>query len=323
MREAVFRTGSGRCAPPVRLSGAARGAQEEAAAGYYSGLMQTSLFRLRAFLVRIARRFKEENFDQTSASLAFTTLLSVVPLVALIASLVTMLPVFPGLVEQVDQALVRNLLPERSAGAIIKYILRFSDRAADASMFGLFFLVGTAFLLLLTIERVFNRIWKVSAPRPLWLRLRLYAFAVAVWPLVLGIVVAAISYAVSTSLGFLDEAPGFRRLLMKAGGFGILTLFLSGLYYAVPYTRVRLRDAAWAGFLAALGFSLMQKAFELYLSHFPSYRAIYGAFAALPIFLIWLYLSWAMVLLGALVAAALPEFRATSSDAAAQDVLSD
>ena len=270
--------------------------------------MPTLLFRLRAFLARIVRRFNEENFDQISASLAFTTLLSVVPLVALIASLVAMLPVFPSLVEQLDQALVRNLLPERSAGMIVNYVLRFSHKAADVTVLGLLFLVGTAFLLLLTIERAFNHVWKVSAPRPLWRRLRLYAVAVAVWPLILGVVVAAISYAVTTSLGFLDEAPWFRRLLLKASSLAILALFLGGLYYAVPYARVRLRDAAWAGFLAALGFSLMQKAFELYLSHFPSYRAVYGAFATLPIFLIWLYLSWAMVLLGALVAATLPEF---------------
>lgn len=270
--------------------------------------MPISLFRLRAFLARIVRRFNEENFDQISASLAFTTLLSVVPLVALIVSLVAMLPVFPSLVEQLDQSLVRNLLPERSAGMIVNYVLRFSHKAANVTVLGLLFLVGTAFLLLLTIERAFNHVWKVSEPRPLWRRLRLYAVAVAVWPLILGVVVAAISYAVTTSLGFLDEAPWFRRLLLKVSGLAILALFLGGLYYAVPYTRVRLRDAAWAGFLAALGFSLMQKAFELYLSHFPSYRAVYGAFATLPIFLIWLYLSWAMVLLGALVAATLPEF---------------
>jgi membrane protein len=86
-------------------------------------------------------------------------------------------------------------------------------------------------------------------------------------------------------------------------------LFLGGLYHALPNTRVAAGDAARAGVFAAVGFLLMQQAFELYLSNFPSYTAVYGAFATLPMFLVWLYLSWAVVLIGALVAATLPEFR--------------
>lgn len=278
---------------------------------------------MRAFVACIARRFNEENFDQISASLAFTTLLSLVPLVALIVSLVALLPVFPGFLEQLDQSLVRNLLPERNAGMITNYILQFSRKAAKVTVFGLLFLVGTAFLLLLTIERAFNHVWNVVEPRPLWRRFRLYAVAIALWPLLLGIVAAAISYAVTTSLGYVDEPPWFRRLLLKTMGVGLLALFLGGLYYYVPNLRVRLRDAAWAGLLAALGFSLMQRAFELYLSNFPSYKVVYGALATLPIFLIWLYLSWAMVLLGALVAATLPQFRRGAAVTEAQGPASD
>jgi len=90
-------------------------------------------------------------------------------------------------------------------------------------------------------------------------------------------------------------------------------LFLGGLYHVLPNTRVATRDAAWAGLLAALGFLLLQKGFELYLSNFPTYTAVYGTFATLPMFLLWLYLSWAVVLLGALVAATLPEFRDTGN----------
>jgi membrane protein len=97
--------------------------------------------------------------------------------------------------------------------------------------------------------------------------------------------------------------------LLRGLGLLIAALFLGGLYYALPNTRVAVRDAAGAGLFAALGFLLMQKAFELYLSSFPSYTAVYGAFATLPVFLLWLYLSWAVVLLGGLVAATLPEFR--------------
>jgi membrane protein len=265
--------------------------------------------RLRLFAAHISRRFVEENFDQISASLAFTTLLSLVPLVALMLSLIAAVPFFAGLVDQLDQYVVRTLLPSGSAGMIANYVLGFSRKAAKVTWMGLLLLVATAILLLLTIERAFNHVWSVVDPRPWWWRLRLYAVVLALWPLVVGGVVAAISFAVTTSLGFVDEPPWVRRLLFNAMGLAIPALFIGGLYYAVPHTRVEPRNAAWAGLFAALVFLLMQKAFEFYLSNFPSYTVIYGAFATVPIFLLWLYLSWAVILLGALVAATLPQFR--------------
>lgn len=271
--------------------------------------MSRFLFEVRRFTIRVARRFHDENFDQISASLAFTTLLSLVPLVALVLSLVAALPAFQGLVDQFDRYLVRNLLPERSAGLIAGYILEFSKNAARVTKIGLALLVATAFLLLLTIERAFNHVWAVARPRPWWQRLRLYAAVLVLWPLVVGAVVVAISYAVTTSLGFVNEPPWIRGSLFKATGFAIAVFFFAGLYHAVPNARVAWRDAVWAGVVAAGGFMLMQKGFSLYLEHFPSYTAIYGAFATVPIFLLWLYLSWAVVLVGALVAATLPEFR--------------
>jgi len=283
--------------------------------GYYSGLMTRPLSCFRPFVTRISRRFVEENFDQISASLAFTTLLSLVPLVALVISLVSVAPLFSGLIDQLDHYVVRNLLPERSAGMIAKYVLQFSQKAAKVTVLGLLLLLATAILLLLTIERAFNHVWSVTAPRPWWRRLRLYAVVLTLWPLVVGGVVAATSYAVTMSLGLIDEPPWLRRFLFDAMGLAIPSLFIGGLYYAVPNTRVEPRDAAWAGLMAALGFLLMQKAFEFYLAHFPSYTAIYGAFATVPIFLLWLYLSWAVLLLGALVAATLPEFRSIKGEA--------
>lgn len=273
--------------------------------------MSTQLLCGRRFLARVGRRFNDENFHQISASLAFTTLLSLVPLVALILSLLSALPVFQGLIDQVEHSLVRNLLPERSGAPIAGYILKFSQKAAQVKAVGLLVLLSTAFLLLLTIERAFNHVWSVG-PRPLWKRLKLYAAVLALWPLVMGGIVAAVSYAVTTSLGFVHEPPWLSWILFKAMGLAIAALFFAGLYHEVPNTRVAPRDAAWAGLVAALGFLLMQKGFELYLQHFPSYTVVYGAFAAMPIFLLWLYLSWAVVLFGALVAATLPEFRRCS-----------
>ncbi|HPT49184.1 MAG TPA: YihY family inner membrane protein [Accumulibacter sp.] len=266
-------------------------------------------FPWRRFVAHVSSRFVEENFDQTSASLAFTTLLSLVPLVAVVLSIVTLVPFFPTIVQQLDLFLARNLLPERSAEMIVNHVLQFSKKAGEVTAVGSLVLVATVLLLLLSIERAFNHVWSVADNRPWWQRLRLFAGLVALWPLVIACVVVATSHAVTTSLGLLDEPPWVRQLLLKILGLSVAGLFLGGLYYALPNTRVAPRDALWAGLFASVIFLMMQKAFELYLSNVPSYTAVYGAFATVPLFLLWLYLSWAVVLLGALVAATLPEYR--------------
>lgn len=265
--------------------------------------------RLRAFAARVVHRFVEENFDQIGASLAFTTLLSLVPLVAVVLGIMSILPSFPGIVDQLNQFVVRSLLPERSAGMIVNYVLEFSQKAANVTLFGLLGLVASVLLLLLSIERSFNHVWRVSEDRCWWKKLSLYAAVLALWPFVVGGVVLAIYYAVSTSLDLIDDPAWLRSAVFKIAGLSVAAVFFAGLYFAVPNARVAARDALCAGLFAALGFLLMQKAFGLYLASFPSFTLVYGAFATVPIFLLWLYLSWVMVLLGALVAATLPEFR--------------
>lgn len=271
--------------------------------------MRFQAIRLRAFVLRIFRRFVEEDFDQLSASLSFTTLLSIVPLVAVVLGVVSLMPAFFDVVERVDRFLVRSLLPEASAGVIVGYVLEFSQKAANVTLFGLLALCATAYLLLLSIERAFNHVWHVGAKRSWWRRLLLYVAVLTVWPFVIASVIAAISYAVTLSLGVVDEIAWLGSLLFRLGGFVVAAFFFATFYCVVPNTRVELRDALWAGCFATAGFFLMQRGFEFYLAHFPSYAAIYGAFATVPIFLLWMYLSWAVVLLGALIAATLPEFR--------------
>lgn len=258
-------------------------------------------------MARILRRFVAEGFDQTSASLAFTTLLSLVPLAALLLAIASAFPAYATYVDHIDRMLVTHLLPSGSAGLIAGKILQFSRRAAEVSWAGVAVLVFTAFLLLNTIEHAFNHVWRVRAPRPWWQRLALYVVVIAVWPLLIGGLLAGISYAVTASLGLIGSLPWLKAVMLKLFSLVVLMAFFALLYRAVPNAAVSWRDAGSAGAFAALGFVLLQKAFELYLSYFPSYKAIYGAFAVVPLFLLWVYLSWAVVLLGALVAATLPE----------------
>ena len=266
------------------------------------------LNRLGRFVARVVARFAEESLDQTSASLAYTTLLSIVPLVAVVLGAMSAMPSFLSMVDQLDSTM-RNLLPEYSADLIIKYVLDFSAKARKVTIAGLVALVVTVYAMLNTVENALNKVWRVPQNRSWWRRFALYTALILLWPLVFAYVVAAVSYAVSLSSGLVFEQVWLQKLLSKGTGVLVAAIFFGGLYFAVPNARVRLLDALYGGFFSAFGLLLMQRAFELYLSHFPSVTLVYGAFATVPIFLLWLYLSWAVVLLGALVVVTRHEFR--------------
>lgn len=250
----------------------------------------------------IVRRFFSENMMQTSSALAFTTLMALVPLVAVVLAVAGAVPFLDLLVNRLDLLIREALLPSGAAGAIAGNIGKFSHKAQQLTWAGIALLSVTAFLLMNTIERAFNHLWLVK-PRPILARFRLYAFVMMVWPFVLGAVAGVMSFAVTTSLGWFDEPLWFRRLALKVLAMLLLGLFFSFLYYAVPNAEVSKRAAVTGGVFAALAFSLMQKVFEMFLVSSATLKSIYGAFAAFPVFLVWLHLSWAVVLFGGLIVA--------------------
>ena len=253
-------------------------------------------------LFGIVRRFRSENMMQTSAALAFATLMSLVPLVAVVLSVAGAFPYLSLLVERLDLVIREALLPTGAAGAIAGNIGKFSHKAQQLTLAGIGLLAVTAFMLMHTIERAFNHLWQVK-PRPWLARLRLYVFVMAVWPFVLGAIAGVVSFAVTASLGWFDEPLWFRRLALKIVATLLLGLFFSFLYYAVPNAPVSRRAAFIGGAFAALAFAAMQKVFEVFLVSSAMLKSIYGAFAAFPVFLVWLHLSWAVVLIGGLIAA--------------------
>ncbi|UCV12560.1 YihY family inner membrane protein [Dechloromonas denitrificans] len=250
----------------------------------------------------IFQRFLNENMLQTSSALAFTTLMALVPLVTVVLSVAGAIPYFDLLTKRLDLLIRETLLPAGAAGTIAGSISSFSHKAQQLTVAGLAVLGVTAFLLMNTIERAFNHLWLVE-PRPFLARLRLYAFVMAVWPFILGAIALAVSFAVTSSLGLFDEPAWMRRIALKGVSVAMLGLFFSFLYYAVPNADVSRRAAFCGGVFAALAFSGMQKIFEFYLGSSAMLKNIYGAFAAFPVFLIWLHLSWAVVLFGGLIAA--------------------
>lgn len=256
-----------------------------------------------AYLARLVRRFREENFPQLAGSLAFTTLLSLVPFIAVALVVASAFPAFGMVVGYVDNFLLENLMPGKTGGVVAKYMGGFSEKARKLTLAGIVMLLATSLLLMFSIEKAFNHLWRIRKPRSLVKRIGLYVMVVACGPAVAGAIIASLTYAVTLSLGFFNEPLWVRQFLFKSLALTMLCAAFTLLYFAVPNTRVRLRHAFLGGVLATAGIAAIQKLFELYVVKFPSYTVVYGAFAVLPIFLLWIYLCWVIVLLGALVVA--------------------
>lgn len=256
-----------------------------------------------AYLGRLISRFRQESFAQLAGSLAFTTLLSLVPFVAIALTIASTFPVFASVVGHVDNFLIENLMPDKTGGVVAKYMAGFSTKARKLTLIGLSMLVVTSLMLMFSIEKAFNHLWRIGRPRALHQRVGLYLALVVCGPVVGGAVIGSMTYAVTVSLGFFNEPLWVRQMLFKALALAVLCGFFAFLYFAVPNAKVRFRHALIGGIVATAGIALIQKLFELYVIKFPTYTVVYGAFAVLPIFLLWVYLCWVVVLFGALVVA--------------------
>ena len=258
-------------------------------------------------IVSVVRRFTGERLAPTAAALSFATLLGLVPMIVVAAALIDLLPFSSGLAPALERFLLANLLPDKAGAVIAKVVGQFADRAGRITLIGIGALVATALMQMLTIEHAFNIIWKIKAPRSLVRRVAIHVVVLLLGPLSFGVSLVAITYVVSASLGVVSEAPWVASAVFRTLSFAIVAALLTLAYWGVPHREVSPWHAASGGLLAAGGFLAMQKLFAVYVVKFPTYTLVYGPFAALPIFLIWLYMSWTVILAGALVTAELPK----------------
>jgi len=185
----------------------------------------------------------------------------------------------------------------------------FAIKASRLGAAGLVALGFTAMALMLTIDRTLNAIWRVRTPRPIAQRVLVYWAAATLGPLVLGVSLSFTSYALSASKGLVGEIPGGVTFLLGTLEFLLMAAGFAGLFHYVPNTHVRWRHAIAGGTFAAVGIELAKRTLGWYLAQVPTYSVLYGAFATVPIFLIWLYLGWVIVLLGAVIAAYAPSLQ--------------
>jgi membrane protein len=263
----------------------------------------------RALLDLVFKRFAEERCVQVAGDLTFTTLLALVPLFTIAFALFAAFPVFHDWSNAFKVFLLTTLVPEIGGKVITVYMQQFADNAARLTAIGIVFLAITALALMMTIERVFNTIWRVPRPRPVVQRLVLYWAALTIGPLLIGASLSLTSWLVTRSMSIAAEVSGLDAALLKLAPVVLNVAAFALLYLAVPNRKVALRDALIGGVASALAFELMKRGFALYVQLFPTYALIYGAFASIPIFLLWIYLSWIVTLFGAVIAAVLPVWR--------------
>lgn len=269
--------------------------------------------RLRAaweFAVALVIRFREERATQTAGSLTYTTLLALVPLFAVALAAATAFPVFDEWIASLQRFITENLLPNTPAvNAVMDQINAFTQNVGQLTALGVVGFAVTSVMLMLTVDNALNRIFRVQRRRSMLQNIFVYWAVITLGPVLVGASLSATYLAVRQSLGALsldilaDAALGVLPFLFTCGALVLL-------YGVVPARPVDWRHALVGGLLAAIGFEIAKRAFALYLSRVPTYKLIYGAFATIPIFLVWLYVSWLVVLTGAIFTAMLPAYRA-------------
>jgi membrane protein len=270
--------------------------------------------RLQAFARFLWQRFLDDKCFETAGALSYTTLFAIVPMLAAVIAIVSVFPAFAGLRDSVTRFIFRSFVP--AAGETVQgYLLQFAANASKLTIFGVLFLLVSALMMMASIEDRFNRIWRVSTRRKGSSRLLLYWAALTLGPILVttGVAVSSWVYAQPLWRGVAGHGVGGFRLWLLAP-FLITGGGLAVLYQVVPNCKVRWRDAIVGALVAAVLFEFARKGFAAYVQGVANYKEVYGALAAIPIFLIWVYLSWVIVLLGAILAAALHAFEYRHTD---------
>ncbi len=257
----------------------------------------------------IASRIQTDNILRVASSLSYTSLIALVPLIAIGLAIFSAFPVFNEIRGQLQETLIQNLVPSLGK-EVTTYFNDFISATAKLTTVGVIGIVITAILLLSTIENSFNYIFKVYKPRNIKTKITLYWTVITLGPLLYGVGFSLRGYFFALQQ-LMPQDYGAASLFQASlpALFTLLALML--VYTLVPNKKVRFWHAFWGAFIAMLGFYIMRKFFGAFISSSVAYTTLYGALAAIPLLLLWLYLNWTVVILGAAITAALGEYKET------------
>jgi membrane protein len=265
--------------------------------------------RLASF---VARRTGEDRVAQVAGSLTFTTVLSLVPLATVAFALFTAFPIFGSFQMSLQDFLAAHLMPSQINSQIFKYLNQFASKAKGLTTVGMIILFVTSVMTMMTVESAFNVIWRVRKSRPLAQRVLVYWAIITLGPILFGVSLSMSSYLFAHSVAFAGShnlLPPVAEWALASATLPFTVLAFTMLYVFLPNCRVEWRDAVVGGLIAAIAFEVAKRGFGYYVRSIPTYTAVYGAFAALPVFLLWVYLCWMITLIGAMVASAVPAIR--------------
>lgn len=261
------------------------------------------------FLVFVLKRFERDHCRDLAGSLTYTTLFAVVPMLTVFLVIISSIKALEPVRQKMQGWIYSNFLPKTSI-AFDKTFNSFAENSSNLTAVGVVFLFVTAVMMLSTIEQAFNRIWRVSRSRGGIMGFMRYWTIISLGPILLG-TAFALSSAV-TSLKFLNATYGGYQLdfafILSVASFVLTCLGITLLYWTIPNRTVPFRAALIAGVFSGVVFALVKNLFGFIMSNFTSYELVYGAFAAVPIFLLWIYTSWVILLLGVEVSFALTAF---------------
>lgn len=253
------------------------------------------------------KRCVDDKVTITAGHLTYVTMLSLVPLMAVLVAVMASMPAFEDLRETMQDLALQNLVPS-TGEALEGYLSTFIENARQLSAIGVSFLFIVAIMLMHNIDKSLNRIWRVTKKRRFAVSFSVYWMILTLGPILMGLSLGASSYLLALTAAADVYVRGINSLMLTLLPVISTTVAFLLVYVTVPNKVVKARHAIWGALVAAVLFEIAKNGFSIYLQVFPTYERVYGAVATIPILIMWIYLSWNIILIGAEVTASMEEY---------------
>ncbi|WP_068546963.1 virulence factor BrkB family protein [Thalassotalea crassostreae] len=258
------------------------------------------------FIDHYFKRCRHDQIQVSAGYLSYVTIMSLVPLIMVMFSIVSAFPIFGEIHQDLERFIFTNFVPTASE-LIQEHVDGFVANASQMSATAIFFLFVLAMMLISAVDKSLNRIWRIHKRRKAITSFAIYWMILTLGPVLISVSILATTYVVSLMSDSGLDIGMVQSLMIRALPLISSMAGFIVLYMLVPNTHVRFKYACYGAIIATILFELAKKGFAAYVTHLPSYEAIYGAIAIIPILFVWVYLSWLVVFVGAEFTACLQE----------------